>query len=104
MAQPHQTIMPVLVSTSIIRSIFNNGRYLERLQRGVYRPVVIRQSNRPAPPWLPRRSVSQMVAYLDLRGERIAIVHQYLQPDGTLGAGGLPDPKWLVAVLRVGTP
>jgi hypothetical protein len=25
----------------------------------------------------------------------MAIVHQYLRPDGTLGASGLPDPKWL---------
>jgi hypothetical protein len=25
----------------------------------------------------------------------VAIVHQYLNPDGTLGGSGTPDPKWL---------
>jgi len=25
----------------------------------------------------------------------MAIVHQYLLPDGSIGASGLPDPKWL---------
>jgi hypothetical protein len=34
-----------------------------------------------------------MVAYYDGQGDEIARVHQYLRPDGTLGAAGRPDPK-----------
>lgn len=34
--------------------------------------------------------------YLDADGNQIALVHQYLRRDGTLGASGLPDPKWLL--------
>lgn len=37
---------------------------------------------------------SQLVAYFD--GDIIvARVHQFLQPDGTLGASQIPDPKEL---------
>jgi len=37
-----------------------------------------------------------MVAYLDAGGQRIALVHQYLRPDGTIGGSGRPDPKELL--------
>ena len=36
-----------------------------------------------------------MVAYYEKR-RKVAMVHQYLRPDGTLGASGLPDPKRLL--------
>ena len=39
---------------------------------------------------------SQMVAYVDASGQRVALVHQYLRPDGTLGGSGRPDPKLLI--------
>jgi len=39
---------------------------------------------------------SQIAVYLDQYGEKSAIVHQYLRPDGALGASGRPDPKWLL--------
>jgi hypothetical protein len=29
-------------------------------------------------------------------GEPVAIVHQYLLPDGRLGASGRPDPKQVI--------
>ena len=38
---------------------------------------------------------SQTITYRDRDGRRIAIVHQYLRQDGTLGASGAPDPKKL---------
>ena len=39
---------------------------------------------------------TQMVRYFRRSdGALMAIVHRYLRPDGTLGASGLPDPKWL---------
>jgi hypothetical protein len=42
----------------------------------------------------PAGTRSQMVAYFDgLR--RVALLHRYLRPDGTVGASGMPDPKEL---------
>jgi hypothetical protein len=31
-----------------------------------------------------------------VEGTQVAIVHQYLLPNGTVGASGRPDPKWLL--------
>lgn len=39
---------------------------------------------------------TQEVFYLDATSQEVARVHQYLRPDGTLGASGLPDPKMIV--------
>lgn len=39
---------------------------------------------------------SQIIDYWDSHGEKIAEVHRYLRPDGTIGGSGLPDPKVLV--------
>ncbi|MCY4437144.1 MAG: hypothetical protein OXE05_07405 [Chloroflexi bacterium] len=39
-----------------------------------------------------------VIYYEDLQGENlrpVALVHQYLQPDGKVGGSGRPDPKWL---------
>ncbi len=38
---------------------------------------------------------SQLIRYLDQKGSWVVEVHQYLRPDGTLGASGRPDPKRL---------
>jgi hypothetical protein len=35
------------------------------------------------------------VSYVNELGHRIFLVHLYLRPDGTIGASGKPDPKWL---------
>ena len=44
-------------------------------------------------------TVSQLVAYYERlpngRRRALAVVFQYMQPDGRLGASGKPDPKWL---------
>lgn len=44
--------------------------------------------------WLPAGTRSQILHYYtpDLKS-KVAIVHRYLRPDGTLGASGMPDPK-----------
>jgi hypothetical protein len=39
--------------------------------------------------------LSQTVEYYD-GDNRVALVHQYLRPDGTIGASGRPDPKALL--------
>lgn len=39
---------------------------------------------------------SQIVYYVDQNDETIAVVHQYLRPDGSLAGSGRPDPKHLL--------
>jgi hypothetical protein len=48
------------------------------------------QANEPFCTW------TQEVFYIDAGNNEVARVHQYLRPDGTLGASGLPDPKEVV--------
>ena len=60
--------------------------------------TVLRSDRHPTRPKAgePVCTRSQLVTYFDSSGRRIAIVHQYLRQDGSLGASGLPDPKWLI--------
>ncbi len=38
-----------------------------------------------------------MVMYFNSSGQMVALVHQYLRPNGVLGGkGGRPDPKILI--------
>jgi hypothetical protein len=48
----------------------------------------------PGPPHQPPGTRSQTVPY-SLMGVKIAVCHQYVLPDGSFGASGLPDPKLL---------
>ncbi len=36
-----------------------------------------------------------VVSYVNDSGHRVFVVHLYLRPDSSIGASGLPDPKWL---------
>jgi hypothetical protein len=99
---PH--LRPVQRITSAeLRRIFNDSQLWERAQTGEFEERVLWLSH-PAP----RRSgepfctESQMVGYFETSGNRrrIALVHQYLRPDGSVGASGRPDPK---AILDRGT-
>jgi hypothetical protein len=77
-----------------LRARFRELDFLGKLSRGELTLVV--DWERPARRSLgfPDGTASQRVLYL--RGDlQIAIVHQYLLPDGRIGASGLPDPKWL---------
>jgi hypothetical protein len=49
----------------------------------------------PASVGEPPGTRSQVIRYVDPTGQWIVEVHRYLRPDGTLGAGGRPDPKRL---------
>ena len=76
--------------------MFNDGRFFERMQNGEF-VELLRRDDHPAPatsgqPFCTR---SQMIAYLDHAGYRVANVHQYLRTDGTISGSGLPDPKAL---------
>lgn len=77
-----------------LQKIFNRARFWERAQQGEFHQVIISEGKN-SPPHEPAGTRSQMVSYRDANGDEVARVHQYLRPDGTLGASGRPDPKRL---------
>jgi hypothetical protein len=79
-----------------LRRKFNRGRYWERLQAGQLVGAV-GASGHPVLTFEPFCTVSQIVRYFTPAGEKVAVVHQYVRPDGTLGASGRPDPKVIMA-------
>jgi len=89
------------VGSQMIRQAFNASQLYHRLLSGDLQGTLRKDRHlsraRAANLGSPYCTRSQMLAYFDT-GQLVAIVHQYLQPDGTLGASGRPDPKW----LRVG--
>lgn len=80
-----------------MRQRFNDGRYWERVQSGELRAEEW-DSRHPSLPAAnePYCTRSLMLAYFDQAGNEVARVHQYLRPDGTVGASGRPDPKRLL--------
>jgi hypothetical protein len=93
------TVIPrkVEVSPRALRQIFNDDRYLERAAGGEF-SIVVAANNHPTSPKasVPFCTRSQEIILRDQSGREVAACHQYLLPDGTLGASGLPDPKRLV--------
>ncbi len=85
------------VTPGELRRMFNRGRYAERADEGEFTIQTWRDGH-PSPPRSgePFCTRSQILAFKDALGKRVAIVHRYLRPDGTLGASGKPDPKELV--------
>ncbi len=83
-----------LVSASIIRQHFNKSQIFEKANDGIINTKVKRSSHlkRP-PPSEPYCTHSQILFYSTHGGKPLAIAHQYLRPDGTIGASGRPDPK-----------
>lgn len=77
--------------------MFNEGRFLERVQSGELRAAVASQRTPSVvdDETIPAGSVSQEVRYYDQNNNEVARVHQYVKPDGTLGGSGMPDPKRL---------
>lgn len=85
-----------LVPARTIQTKFNEGRYYERTLLGEFRTQVLKSRvPKHLHPGEPPGTLSQIVAYYGPQG-RVAIVHQYLRPDGSLGASGRPDPKQLL--------
>jgi hypothetical protein len=90
------------VDKSIIRQYFNEDRMYERTKSGDL-VAVFKKENHPQKPLSkePFCTRSQIYYYMTLNGKLVAIVHQYLRPDGSLGGCGLPDPKQIVLVDRI---
>lgn len=81
---------------SEIRELFNVSDLFERVVRGDLRMVLEADRSVRAEVGLPEGSRSQMVWYLSQEGKKLALVHQYLLPDGTIGGSGRPDPKQMI--------
>jgi len=91
------TLPPVqTVTAAELRQIFNDHDFWGQARRGELKQTLLDESH-PSPPraTLPDCTRSQIIAYYDRTQVRVAVVHQYLLPDGRLGASGRPDPKRL---------
>ena len=86
----------VHVSKQRIRELFNDGKYWTRARNREFTLEYIYNKPAPASAGQPRGTKSQVIAYINSNGEQIALVHQYLKRDGTLGGSGMPDPKELL--------
>ncbi len=85
-----------VVSPRELRELFNAGRFWERVKEGELTEKLDREGH-PSPRFSgePPCTRSQVIAYINSSGHRVAVVHQYLRKDGTLGGSGKPDPKKL---------
>lgn len=80
-----------------IRRRFNDAQLWERAERGSLGKRIVKESH-PAPPPAgePACTRSQLLEIFDpATGSTIAKAHCYRRPDGSIGASGRPDPKWL---------
>lgn len=91
-----QPIIPKRIDPQEMCAIFNDGGYWEKSKTGELTPVILEDRH----PSLmkadePYCTQSQSISYRDKDDNEIVRVHQYLRPDGTIGASGRPDPKRL---------
>jgi hypothetical protein len=79
-----------------MQRLFNEGGFWERAKSGELTMVTL-EHRHPALTAAnePFCTHSQMISYRDSNDNEMARVHQYLRPDGTIGASGKPDPKRL---------
>lgn len=75
---------------------FNRARLYERVKAGELLEILIKSSH-PAPSRSgnPQCTQSQILIYATRDRKPVALVHQYMRPDGKLGGSGRPDPKML---------
>lgn len=86
-----------IVTPEEIRKIFNEGGYWSKIGSGDLHEKPIREGHpSPAQSGQPHCTRSQIVAYLDASGRKVALVHQYVLKSGCLGGSGKPDPKQLL--------
>jgi hypothetical protein len=85
------------VSAEELRKLFNENRYDQLVNpHAVLTEKLIREGKAAPDSGQQPGTRSQVIAYLDGNGKQVAIVHQYVRPDGTLGGSGRPDPKKLL--------
>lgn len=89
--------LPIVeVPVTVLREMFNTGRYHERFANGEY-IACLRKEGLPSSVDEPPNTRSLTIDYLEFDGTRVCRVHMYLRPDGSIGGrGGLPDPKQII--------
>ncbi len=87
--------MEVFVSPRILREAFNSSQIPAMIERGELDSLMLRDAHLTAPERIGEALCTrgQMIRYHDGQGNLVVEVFQYLRPDGSLGASGLPDPK-----------
>ncbi len=89
----------IRVSERELRDLFNACEYYEKVQAGELLATLIARRAPDAAYGQPVGTVSETWRYDATRGnrlEKVAIVHQYVLPDGTINnPRGRPDPKFL---------
>lgn len=86
----------VWVEPEAVRNHFNTGDLHGQVQRGKLLEGLWQDRHLRRPKKEPYCTRSQMLIYWTQEREPIALVHQYLRPNGSLGASGRPDPKRVV--------
>lgn len=78
-----------------MRDLFNSSGLIERWQAGELQTVAARPARSPAANrGFPAGTLSITEEWWE-ESTRVAVVHYYQLPDGSLAASGRPDPKWL---------
>jgi len=90
------------VTPEEIRNIFNEEKFYDKTLTGELIAVTMkdRQLQRRLP-GMPVGTKSQILYYYTKKRQLVAIVHQYLLPNGSIGGSGLPDPKKLILGPRI---
>lgn len=86
-----------VVEARTLQDIFNHSQYPRQIAEGLLVPTILRDGllQNPDQRQEPAGTKSQKIRYADLAGQWLVIIHQYLRPDGSIGASGKQDPKWL---------
>lgn len=80
-----------------LNQMYNAGHYTELIEAEISLLKLKRNGHTaPEKSGLPHCTRSQMLRLYDSANVRIAVLHQYLLPDGTIGASGRPEPKALL--------
>lgn len=84
------------VSATKLRSLYKKEQLDKRLADGTLFEMMISENRPSRASNQPQGTVSQLVGYYDAN-TKVAEVHRFLMPDGTLGGSGKPDPKMVLS-------
>lgn len=84
-----------VVPAAQLREWFNTGDYWGRVLDGELHALTVEEGQAPPRAGQPAGTTSRLDFIYD-GGTKIAEVHYYLCPDGSIGASGEPDPKALL--------
>ena len=85
------------VAADKIRALFNKSQYYEKIKKGLLQEKVVKKTllKYPKKKGEPQGTYSEIVRYREPKTGFILYAHRYKRPDGSIGASGKPDPKFL---------